>query len=116
MRQNGVEIVPMILSAIISLILVFVICSLVSNSESDGPTGGYHEVHKDYSVEYVWTNTNTFYVIEFDSDEDGYMTLDFGSTKGIYFTQMAYHAGHNHYMIPTADLLKRQPVITFYER
>ena len=88
----------------------------MGNHSDDGGSEGYHEVSKDYEVRYQWTNVTTYYIVEFDSEKDGYMVMDFGSVKGIYHTDVFYHAGHNYYMFPTTELLKRQPIITFYER
>lgn len=114
-KKEGMDGSGLLIILLILAVTVLVLIITIHHSD-DGGGEGYHEVSKDYEVRYQWTNITSYYIVEFDSEKDGYMVMDFGSVKETYHTDVFYHAGHNFYMYPTTELLKRQPTITFYER
>lgn len=103
------------------LVLVAIILSLmaitaiVTNHLSD-MVSDYEEVNYDYTVEYNWNNTCPYYEITFDAKYDGYLIMDIGTSIGYRTTDMMYHKGHNHILIPTDCVIAKPHHITFYER
>ena len=112
MSQNN-DSVLIALPVAIMILTVFVF--LVANGTIGAGTGEYQQVDYEYTVEFKPTNVVYLCEITFDAERDGYMVLNFGSNYS-FNTEMTYHAGHNHYLVPYSQMLNTLPEIQFYER